>query len=543
MENRLFTKMEKTNNDIISQWREEGSLLIQKNFQEFHGLVNQSRNFMERGLYNAAAIYAEIAATYAIGKHCGLFVSPELESILTEIGQKIIPSTSTIEENFTVCTKPKHILHVATSVTSIGGHSRMIWRWIQQDAERSHSLVLIRQETNEIPPPLREAVSKSHGKIYILNEEIGKFQLIDLAKRLREISAIADLVVLHISNCDVVPQIAFANKKQSPPICLLDHADHVFWLGAGISDLIISLRESGMGLAQERRGISIDRSILLPIILKTTDRKLSQDEAKQKLGLSTDSILLLSVARSMKYKTVDGVNYAEAHLPVLEKNERAVLIIVGPGNSEDYSVAIQKAKGRIIVYPEREDTDVFYQAADIYVDSFPFVSTTSLLEAGIYGIPLVSRFPYSDASNVLGADVPGLSGNLIRTRDLEEYRKTLSKLIEDKKLRLSLGEATRRKIVDTHTGNYWQNFLENIYTCAEVKPRNIMLMNRKDEAFIGEPDVFLQRVYSTWDDNWYEWVVAPYLPMLPFHYRLKFWWKYIRKNGFGRRGHIRFLLP
>jgi glycosyltransferase involved in cell wall biosynthesis len=534
--------MKRTNNNIISQWREEGGFLIKKNFQEFHGLVNQSRNFMERGLYNAAAIYAEIAATYAIGKHCGLFVSPELESILAEIGQKVIPNPSILEEHSIVCKNPKHILHVATSVTSIGGHSRMIWRWIQQDIERSHSLVLTRQ-TDEIPLPLREAVSKSRGEIHILNEETEAFQLVALAKRLREISATADRVILHISNCDVVPQIAFANKEKSPPICLLDHADHVFWLGTSISDLIISLRESGMSLAQERRGISKDRSILLPIILKTTDRKLSQAEAKQKLGLSTENILLLSVARSMKYKTIDGVNYADAHVPVLQDNEKAVLIIVGPGTSEDYTAAIQKTKGRIIVYPEREDTDIFYQAADIYVDSFPFVSTTSLLEAGIYGVPLVSRFPYSDASNVLGADVPGLTGNLIRTRDLEEYRKTLSHLIEDKKLRLSLGGATRRKIMDTHTGNYWQDFLEKIYTCAEVKPRDITLMNRKDEAFVGEPDVFLQRIYSTWDDNWYEWLVAPYLPSLPFYYRLKFWWKYIKKNGFGRRGHIRFLLP
>ena len=532
--------MEKIDSDTLSLWREEGSLLIQQNFEEFRSLVAQAKDCVERGQYDAAAMYAEIAAFYAVGKHCGLFVSPELECVLSEIGRKVIPVSFSSGQSPSLHKTPKHILHVATSVMSIGGHSRMIWRWIQQDTERSHSLVLTRQGAAEIPYLLREAVKNSHGQIYVLNENIEDFELIAQAKRLREIAATADLVILHIYNFDVVPLIAFANKEQSPPIFFLDHADHLFWLGAAISDVVISLRESGMRLAQKRRGIDPDQSVLLPIILEPTQRVLSRIEAKRQLGIPEESILLLSVARAIKYKTIDGISFADAHVPLLTHDERAFLIIVGPGTTEDYSSVIQQTEGRIIVYQEREDTAVFYQAADIYVDSFPFISTTSLLEAGSYGVPLVSRFPYSDESTVLGADMPGLTGNLICTRDLEEYRKTLSRLIEDEKVRLALGEATRQKIVGTHTENFWQKSLQEVYDHASVRPREIVTTAPTDRMFIGEPDVFIHRIHG-WDDNYFDWVIQARLPMLPIAHRLQLWLGIVKKHGLRHR--IMLLMP
>jgi glycosyltransferase involved in cell wall biosynthesis len=535
---KIDTAGEKLDSDTLSLWREEGSLLIQQNFKKFRSLVAQSKDFMERGQYDAAVLYAEIAAFYAVGKHCGLFVSPELESVLSEIGHKVIPGPSSSNRRPSFPTK--HVLHVATSSKSIGGLSRMIWRWIQQDTERSHSLVLTRQEAAEIPYLLRKAVSDSHGKIYVLNEKLGDFELIAQAKLLREIAATADLVILHIYNFDVVPLIAFANKEQSPPVLFLDHADHLFWLGTSISDGVISLRDSGMHLAQKRRGIKTEQNVLLPIILDPSQRTLSRAEAKRKLGIPEGSTLLLSVARAIKYKTIDGVSFADAHVSLLKQHKQAFLIIVGPGTTEDYSSAIQQTEGRIVVYPEREDTAVFYQAADIYVDSFPFISTTSLLEAGSYSVPLVSRFPYSNDSGVLGADMPGLTGNLIRTRDLAEYKEKLSCLIEDEKFRVSLGDATRQKIVETHTESHWQELLQEVYNYAALKPKEITQTASIDQMFIGEPDVFIHHIHG-WDNDYFDRVIQARLPMLPLAHRLRLWLELVKK--YGLRHRIMLIMP
>ena len=142
------------------------------------------------------------------------------------------------------------------------------------------------------------------------------------------------------------------------------------------------------------------RSYLLPTILERSERVFSRAAAKRQLGLPEDCVMLLSVARAKKYRTIDGTNFAEIDLPLLARYPQLLLVVVGPGKAEDWSDAIRKSQHKLIVETELDDVSVYFQAADIYVDFFPFVSITSLLEAGSYGTPLVSRFPYSDDAEV-----------------------------------------------------------------------------------------------------------------------------------------------
>lgn len=531
--------MEKLANNTLSRWQEENSLLIPQNFGVFRNLVAEAREFANHGNYNAAAVYAEIAAFHAQFKHCGLFSSPELENILLKIGRQITQTTVTPTPEPSLSKRPKNILHVSTNISSpFGGIPRFIRRWIQQDTQRSHSLALTKQAPNEVPQILRELVSNSHGKIFLLNETIGGF--ISRAKRLRKIAATADIVVLHIWEHDVIPIIAFANKELSPPIIYVNHGDHCFWLGAAVSDVVANLRESGMRLSQKRRGIEAERNMLLPTILEPSHRQLSRAQAKQQLGIDENSTLLLSIARAPKYRKTDGISFADAHVPLLKKHDRAILVVIGPGGSEDWSTAIQQTQGRIIALGHTEDTAVYYQAADIYVDSYPFVSITSLLEAGSYGVPLVSRYPYSsDACEILGADMPGLTGNLIRVHDLEEYTTVLSRLVADEELRLSLGEATRRRIVEVHMGSNWQHNLEEVYTRAATLPRVKVTSSAMDQMFITEPDVFWIRDHS-WNCELDD-MIQPRLPIMPFEQRLYHWMRLAKKHGW--QNQISLLLP
>lgn len=521
--------MEKLVNNTFSLWREQGSLIIKENFEVFRNLVAQAKDFAQCGNYDAAVVYAEIAASYATYNHCGLFASPELEQLLFTIGQTVIKGSSYPNQSMSAHKVPKKILHVSAYAHGIGGLSRMIWRWIQQDKERSHSVVLTRQAlAGEIPKTLKDAVSNSHGKIYVLDQTIGS--VISWAKKLRQIAASADMVVLHMPNHDVIPIIAFANKEQSPPIIYLNHSDHWFWLGVSISDVVADMRYSGMRLSQQRRGVEIDRNALLPIILSPIERQLSRTQAKQQLGLSEDAILLLSIARSCKYKTIDGISFADAHVRLLQQYDKAVLIVIGPGNSEDWSAAIKQTQGRIKVLPQTENTAVFYQAADIYVDSFPVISNTSLLEAGSYGVPLVSRYPYSDNCGILGADTPGLTGNLIRVQDLEEYTKVLSRLVEDEEFRLFLGEKTRKKIIETHWGNNWQPYLEDLYLRAYTVPRINISLPQMDQIFIGEPDVFFPEIFHH-EKIESDLIIQANLRLMPITQRLQIWRRFAKKHG------------
>ena len=380
---------------------------------------------------------------------------------------------------------------------------------------------------------------KSRGKLYEL-KEIG---FISRAKELRKIAAPEDIVVLHTLHDATISHIAFANKDQSPPIIYINHADERFWIGAYISDIVANLRESGMRLSQKRRGIETERNAILPIIIEPARRVLSRLEAKQKIGIDENSVMILSIARAVKYKSIDKVSFADVHIPLLQKYDQAILVVIGPGNNEDWSAAIQSTKGRIRVLGETSDTGLFYQAADIYVDSFPFVSNTSLLEAGSYGMPLVSRYPYySDDCEIFGADMIGLTGNLIRAQNIEEYRESLSHLIEDREFRISLGERTKKCIEDVHIGNNWQQSLEDIYVRASTLPRVNNESLQQDQISTEEPDAFLQKIFSFTGDK-LDSVIQHNVRLMPLNRRFSFWLKQLRNGNFGRAGNISFLLP
>lgn len=514
---------------------------IQRSYAEFRNILMHAQKFAKHGKHNMAAIYAELAALYAQHHHGGLFASPELERILLDIGRTIVPIGTPRRAGSSRPREPKKILHVATVVGSVGGLSRMIWRWIEQDAERCHSLALTRQVRADVPRFLKNAVKTSGGKLFRLNETVGS--VVSWAKRLRSIAADADLVVLHTHNQDVTPIIAFANQDLSPPVMRVDHADHLFWLGVGIADIAVSLRQSGMRLAEQRRGIATERNVLLPIIVDPARRVLSRAEAKRKLGISEDSIMLLSVARGVKYRNFGGVSYADAHVPALQHNENAILVVIGAGTRDDWSAAVRLTNGRIIAHAEVEDAAIYREAADIYVDSFPFVSNTSLLEAGSYALPLVSYFPHSAASAILGADTPGLTGNLIRPPTLEAYTAVLSRLIDDEQYRLSVGEATKLTITETNMAHHWQSRLNEIYELAAVVPKVRIPSTVMDKALFGEPDIFISDIYGgTYP---FSYLVRFQLRIMPTFDRLKHYLSLLRSEEIRQFGGIEplHLLP
>jgi glycosyltransferase involved in cell wall biosynthesis len=505
-ESRAFVPAE---DSFVTRWRSEGPHRLRENYSAFKELLDEATALARAGDYAYAASRCEIAGAQASYDHCGLFASRELEKIVAEIARAALGDAA-VPRGSADGGRPRRILHVATYVQEVGGLSRMLWRWINEDREGIHSLALVRQR-KALPRQIVEAVRRSGGRIHNLSQ--GPDSLLDLARRLRVAASGVDLVVLHIDTKDIVPLLAFSSVSSRPPIAYVDHADHLFWLSTSIADVVIGLRRSGTHLACARRGVEPRRSVLLPIPLGRIERSLSRQEAKRLLGFKKDCILLVSVAREVKFRSVDSVSYADAHLPFLKGRPDAILVVLGSGQRDDWASAQAQVGSRILSLPESPNTALYYQAADIYVDSFPFVSTTSLLEAGSHGTPLVSRFPFSEGAEILGADMPGLAGALVQTRSVACYNDALHALANQGAAREELGEATRRGIADVHWGNAWLEALERVYALAARIDTVRRCSDETDEPWFGSPDVFIPFIHSVSNDR--DTLICSQLHLMP----------------------------
>jgi glycosyltransferase involved in cell wall biosynthesis len=388
------------------------------------------------------------------------------------------------------------------------------------------------------------------GRIHRANRAVGGLQ--SWARRLQAPLSEADLIVLHADNMDVIPFLALAGMRRRPPTVLLNHSDHVLWLGAGSVDLVVSSRRSGLQLCNERRGIEKERNVLLPLCLEPLRRRFSRVEAKRALGLPDDSLVILTVARAVKFKTIGAATFADALVPVLRANPRLRLVAVGPGGAVDWSQAAAEVPDRLLTLAERPDTQLFRAAADIYVDSFPFVSITSMFEAGLHGLPLVTRYPFGSGCEVLGADSPGLDGVTLRTRSIEDFQHVVECLGADAALRAETGSRTAAEIEAVNTGEGWKRALARVYERALTLPRRDPLDQRRDgspqfrDLDLFSPFVYGEREHGRTPAARLALATEINLKALPPGRRLRTWSRMAWRRDFKYRGAgatWRYLLP
>lgn len=522
----------------------EGAVTLaaaQTRFTEFNAAVAIAETLHRRGKLEQASVQAAIAATIAVSPHAGFYVSPRLERMLVDIGRRTAKPTTYRRHQG----KPiRHVLHVVSEMLPVGGLTNMITRWIDADSTRTHSIASIHHR-HELPEDTREAVAKTGGKIHRINRTPG-FQTA-WAEELRQLARRHDAVVVSIYGQDPVAVMAFAEPEKLPPIMYLNHGDHLFWLGASIADVVMNMREEAQTLSIARRTIDPKRNVVVPTLVPPAVRTRSREDAKRELGMAPDTILMMSAARGIKYRTVNGVTYAAPHVGLLKKHPKAQLLVVGAGERPDWQADCAAVEGRIQPLPETPDTRIYYEAADIYVDSFPFVSSTSMMEAAGLGTPLVSRFYGEAEARIFAINHPGIDKPTLHAASEQEYVAHLDRLISDPALRETKGKEARDAVLHYHTPPNWHTFIEHAYSLAEqlppIDPAAHFAAGDVEVFSHGEPDRSMYEVFGFNRESPVR-MLRWYLGLMPLEQRLSTWLKVQRAGAFdSTREALRMLAP
>jgi len=514
---------------------------IRTNHGRFSGEMDKAEAHLAAGQVDEALLHAHLAANVAAHGHCGIFGSTRLERLIHTVAASIPHKTAQPFKRKKRAEDIHKVLHVATKVVAVGGLTRMISRWMDADPGRLNSFLVTRQR-HEIPSHLQEAVARSGGTIHRLNTRVGT--QLDWVKQLREIAQDYDLIILHIHCEDLIPLVAFAQAEKFPPVLLLNHADHLFWAGPSVSHAVLSLREAAHDITVNRRGVPVDRSLYLPTLVDASRRQ-TREHAREALQIDADTQLIISVARGAKYRTIDGVPYADRFIDVVKANPRARVMVIGSGMPADWARANAETSGRIIGLPEQTDIARYFEAADIYVDSYPFSSSTSMMEAACYGLPLLTLFTLPDEARLLGINHLGLIGGVIQARTTTDWEAQLTRLIRDQDWRNARG-ADAIKNVGCTLPKEWHEWLEAAYQRSlDLPPLSSPPTAPAfdiDSARVGEPDWRHEEIYGSKIDL--ADLTKEYIGAMSFPARMRVW-KTLKRAGQigGLKASLRLLLP
>jgi hypothetical protein len=424
-----------------------------------------AEEFALRGSADDAASCAQIASRLAWMNHPGRFASATLERALRHAAGALAPVPYSRARG----ELPRRVLHVLTEGYNTGGHTRLAWRWMLADSERTHALAVTRHRP--LPKPLLEAVAASGG--IPVDVPSADATLLERAERLRELAADYDLVLLHAHPDDPVPSIAFGRGaiEPRPPVAVVNHADHCYWLGREAADLLVSHRELGSRVAREQRGMPGERTAILPLPLGgAVAASVDREEARATLGIEPHQVVLLTVGSEYKFGPIVGSHFLDAAEPVVAANPDAVLLAVGPTDSGRFAEARERTGGRVRALGGLPKIDHLYAAADVYLESYPASSGTAVREAAAYGTPVLTFAPDPIEAEMLGSDV-SLADVWQRAESVEEYVALASELIADPGARARWGEAARESVAESFDERKWVSMVEDVYRrAAEVGP-------------------------------------------------------------------------
>lgn len=401
---------------------------IQANRRIFQKTLEKASYALAKNHLEAAMAWCKIAAHFASLRHPGVYMSPELETVLLDVAQRIAADPPDVTGAFFLKTKPKsfgkmRFLHVLTECYNAGGHTPFVARWISNTLDNSVHSIITTSQKGALPPLLWDAVGSSGGWTCSLTELSSR--LVEQALLLRLLAQNwADIIVLMIHPFDPVPAVAFGIDG-GPPVIYCNHADHMFWLGSSIADLTVDYHPSAGILNTQRRGITDSR--LLPIPLTKTAATPIRLNARQQLGFSEKDIVLLTVGRAEKFYPFGNYDFLRVLVAFLREHPNVRMIAAGPTADRRWQEASRQVDGRIralgMMNPDM--LEKFYAAADVYVVSFPCGSATAMLEAAMHNLPIVGLH-LKELPHLSLEDDVGFNNFKVHRSTLESFTETLA---------------------------------------------------------------------------------------------------------------------
>ena len=441
---------------------EQAHRVLAENRRRYDRLVDVVRTHAAAGDTERVLRSATLAAAHGWWAPMGLLADPELERLVVRTSRRAGPPPTVDGERDT-----GRVLYVLTEAYVTGGHTRLAWRWMSRDP-RVGEVVLTHQQ-GEVPRALVEVAQAQGTSVHDLARTHP-----DLTARvtaLRVLMDRADLVVLHVHPYDAVALAAANLPGPRPPIIYENHADHAYWLGVGAADVVCDLRTSASRLSRGLRGVAPERIGLLPLPLEVPPSAGTAAEVRAGLGVAPDAVVAVIGSSENKDAASWGRGMDGLLGRALAMTPHLAVVLAGVPSTGAWERLAKRYPGRFLAVGHVDDPGPYYAMADVYLDGYPTRAVTSVLEAALLGLPVltIQDMPADEYAHIFQSDSPGMVG-LPRVHTAEQYSVALRRLVSDPRRRAREGAAAQASVRDAHSGEAWLAAMEQLYAQARALP-------------------------------------------------------------------------
>lgn len=433
---------------------------------------------------------AQEAVDYAEYHPTGYYASPEIEGIFIEAAATL-PDVECKPERGTV-------LHVLTKAYASGGHTRVVQRWMDlSKGDEKHSVVLLHQEDVAVPDWLEETAKKHNGQLIRFDEP----DILKRAKLLRELASTYERIVLHIHPDDPLALIAFGVESFTTPIIFFNHADHLFWLGVSIADMVADMRFDHFSYT--RRDVAKSYTLGIPCApfeLNTTFDKVA---IRRELEIREDAYVLVTTGSEFKYMPIGGNCLCNQLVEIARREPNVVCYAIGPSvTNREWQWAYEASGGKVLplgVVSDKELYKKYLQAADLYVCSYPYGGYTAMMDAVQCGLPFVQMMPTRQEKTMLllRPDVDQSKNLCYTTKDLV---KRILSVIHDRRIYEEMLEASMIWAQDLMNQQQWQARLYDMYAhCPQTHAIHVFESKRGKQVWIDDELCLLGMTYAKAD--------------------------------------------
>ncbi|WP_027380397.1 glycosyltransferase family protein [Chryseobacterium daeguense] len=419
--------------------------------------------------YNDCLLYIERLSYSAWYNFPGYYTSNLIESIIRNIASE----TLQFKKQKTAELQKDKTLHFFSEISRVGGHSKLIFSWIENDKNSSHYL-LSSWQNEELVSEIAESYNyKINNNLFTFEKDI---TIPEKAQKIIEVLENNDFsrIVLHIHPHDVIPSMVFSSKMLEYPVFFLNHAEHTYWLGAPIIDFLLQIRETNLIKDSKNRNIPVEDQFFLPIPV---------DESFKLKKTERTTFNILSIGRESKYEPNEIYNFYEAALKIVEKFENVIFTIVGIAETNENRKKYQHK--RLILIPPTREIDKYIEDSDLYLEGFPVPSFTSLLEPAMAGMPFVLHY---DPASVYKVFDDKKEEGIFYPEDLAAWHQEVEKIITDETYRKQLTSLQQEYLRKYFSAEAWSSQLERIKSITKNKKHSVRTIPSEEKYLDGRDE-------------------------------------------------------